>query len=79
METLIRRSVLERDGVDYGADARVRFTMPNGVVLEVYRANRADPEGTLTIRALNGSIALIPRADNTVCVMSRCEDTEQWK
>lgn len=79
MKTIIRKTILEEDGDDYGSEARVRFTMPNGVVIEVCRANRQDPDGTLTIRALNGTIAVLPRADNTVSVMSKHEGNGKWE
>ena len=81
MKTIIRRTILEENGEaeDYGPEAQAQFTMPNGVVIEVCRAGRQDPEGTLTIRALNGTLAVAPRAENTISVMSKHEAIGGWR
>jgi len=80
MKTIIMRTILDVEGGDdYGPEARARFTMPNGVVIEICRAGRQDPEGTLTIRALNGTLAVAPRADNTISVMSKHEARGGWE
>ncbi len=77
-ETIVRRSILEKEGVDYGPDARVRFTLANGAVIEVSRASRQAPEGTLTVRVVNGSLAVLPDGSNSIHVMAKHEADETW-
>jgi len=44
VETIVRRTILEKVGEDFGPEARVRFTLPNGAIVEVCHAGRQDPE-----------------------------------
>jgi hypothetical protein len=77
-ETIVRRSILEKVGEDFGPDARVKFTLPNGTIVEVCHAGRQDPEGTLTVRVINGSLAVLPNGSNTIHVMTKHEGDETW-
>ncbi len=78
MKTTIRRNILREEGDDYGPEARVRFTLPNGTEIEVSRAGPQAPPHTLNVRVLNGTIAVLPGASNDIYVMTQPYTTREW-
>ena len=63
MKKVYLLNILKRTETDLGDDARVLYVLPDGGEVE---CSHSDHHSTLVIRVRNGTVRVIPRADNTV-------------
>ena len=61
-------NIIDHIETDLGDDARILFVLPNGAEIEVAHAGRQDPIGTLSVRVTNGTVRVMPRVSNVVCI-----------